>query len=437
MCTTIKQAITSRETRRKLEIMAFVIFITRVISMVPVPGIDASVFKEWVASNSNDAFNLFSAFTGGSFENFSIFALGITPYISASIIIQLLTVAISPLAELQKDGEHGRRVIKRLTAILAIILAVVQSCCMAIGFGKNNLIANEGVWPVIIITVSMTAGTGVMVWLAKILTDKSIGDGTSILLMTNIVSRMPSQFAALFQSLTDGKSKAAAAASVGVAALVLVAVILLIVYMNEGYHPLHIQYSKKMSSSGEMAETGMIPIKVGISSVMPIIFASSIMAFPQLIAAIAGKGYGSGYSKIFLNMMSQANWFDKENPVYGFGLLIYLFLIIFFAYFYMPIIFNPAEIADSIRKQGGFIPGVRAGKETEAYISHISTQLTTIGLIMLILAVVVPTILCGVAGVHTAIGGTSVIIVVGVVVDILQQIQLELAGRNYTGFVIR
>lgn len=437
MINTIKQALTTREIRRKLELMVFVIFITRVISMIPVPGIDASVFKQWMAVNSNDALNLFSAFTGGSFENFSMFALGITPLITAQIVVQLLGSVIPSLGKLQKKGEHGQKVTKKITNIVGIVLAIVQSCCMTIGFNKGGLINGNGVLCVILITTFMTAGTGIMMWLAHILDEKAIGNGVSILLMANILSRMPGQFASLFKSLAKDKSTPIAVLSITAAILIFAAIIIVIIYMTEGYHPLHVQYSQKMSQSGEDAETGLIPVKVGISGVMPVIFASSLMAIPQLIAAIAGKGYGSGLSKIVLNMMSQKNWFDNDNPVYGLGLLIYLALIVFFAYFYLPITFNAAEVSDNIRRSGGFVPGIRAGEDTEQYIQYISRRLTSIGVVMLICVTVIPIVICGALGLNSTIGGTSLIIVIGVITETVQQIQLELAGRNYCGILCR
>ena len=431
------KSLTTREVRHKLELMAFIIFLTRAISMIPVPGVNALMFKQWMAANSNDALNLFSAFTGGAFENFSMFALGITPLITAQIIIQLLTSVVKPLSKLLKKGEHGQKVLKRITNIVAIIMAAVQSCCMAIGFGNSGLISGNKVISIIAITVTMTAGTGIMMWLAHVLTEKTIGNGVSILLMANIVSRMPSQFKDLFTGLVEGKTTALKISSVVAAVLVLVVIVIVVIYMSEGYHPLHVQYSQKMSQSGEEAETGQIPIKVSISGVMPVIFASSIMAIPQLIATITGKGYGSGFSKIFLNMMSQKNWFDNENPIYGVGLLIYLALIVFFAFFYLPITFNAAEVSDNIRKSGGFIPGIRAGENTEFYIQSISRRLTTIGVIMLICVTVIPITICGSLGLTTTLSGTSLIIVVGVVTETIQQIQLEMAGRNYCGILCR
>lgn len=431
------KSLTTREVRHKLELMAFIIFLTRAISMIPVPGVNALMFKQWMAANSNDALNLFSAFTGGAFENFSMFALGITPLITAQIVIQLLTSVVKPLSKLQKKGEHGQKVLKRITNIVAIIMAAVQSCCMAIGFSKNELISGNKAISIIAITVAMTIGTGIMMWLAHIMTEKTIGNGVSILLTANIVSRMPAQLKDLFTGLVEGKSLALKIGSVAAAVLVLAVIVIVVIYMSEGYHPLHVQYSQKMSQSGEEAETGQIPIKVSISGVMPVIFASSVMAIPQLVATIAGKGYGSGFSKIFLNMMSQKNWFDNENPIYGVGLLIYLALIVFFAFFYLPITFNAAEVSDNIRKSGGFIPGVRAGENTEFYIQSISRRLTTIGVIMLICVTVIPITICGSLGLTTTLSGTSLIIVVGVVTETIQQIQLEMAGRNYCGILCR
>ena len=439
MCRKINEALTTREIRRKLELIVIIIFITRMISMIPVPGIDATMYKQWMEANANDMTNLFSAFTGGSFENFSMFALGITPLITAQIIIQLLGSVIKPLSKLQKKGEHGQKVTKKITNICAIILAATQSCCMAIGFSKGGLISSSigSIFGIILITVFMTAGTGLMMWFAHIITEKSIGNGVSVLLMANIISKLPKQFYQMGISLAKDKSTPVAVLSVVGMILFLLVIVIVIIYMSEGYHPLHVQYSQKMSQSGEEAETGLIPIKVGISGVMPVIFASSLMAIPQLVAAIAGKGYGSGFSKLFLNMMSQKNWFDNEHPEYAFGLLIYLALIVFFAYFYLPIAFNAAEVSDNIRRSGGFVPGIRAGEDTELYIQNISRRLTSIGIAMLICVTVVPMAVCGAIGMDTTISGTSLIIVIGVVTETIQQIQLEMAGRNYCGLLYR
>lgn len=436
MIQTIKQALKTREVRRKLELMILTVFLVRVCAMFPVPGVDASVFKRWISSNANDALNLFSAFTGGSFENFSIFALGITPLITAQIIVQLLGVVLPPINRLQKQGEHGQKVLKMVTKMAALVLAFIQSLCMGIGFQKSGMITG-GVFGIAMVTIFMTAGTAVMIWLSTVLTDKAIGEGTSILLMANIVSGFPKQFQSLIMNLTNGKELWVQAVSLVLAASMIIAIMVIIIYMSEGYHPLQVQYSQKMSQSGEDAQTGQIPVRVGIVSVMPIIFASTLLSLPQLLATIIGKGYGSGYSKIFLEMLSQKNWFDKEHPEYAFGMLIYLGLIVFFAFFYLTITFNAAEISDNIRRAGGFVPGLHAGEETELYIQSISRRLTSIGVVLLILVTMVPIIICGTLGINSSISGTSLIIVIGVATDLMQQIKLEVAGRSYTGILCR
>ncbi|MFR7476288.1 preprotein translocase subunit SecY, partial [Frisingicoccus sp.] len=231
MVDTIKQALTTREIRRKLEWMVGIIFLTRVISMFPIPGVDVSVFKQWMATHSNDALNLFSTFTGGSFENFSVFALGITPLITAQIIIQLLTGVIPSLSKLQKKGEHGNKVMRAITDISAIVLAAVQSCLMAIGFEKSGMISsNHMILSVAIVTISMTAGTGIMIWLSDVLTKRSIGNGVSILLMTNIVSGLPGELNSLFKELTSNKTKPIAVTSVIAAVIIITIMIVVIVY---------------------------------------------------------------------------------------------------------------------------------------------------------------------------------------------------------------
>lgn len=432
------KAITIKEIRRKLEWMAFIIILTRIISMIPVPGIDTSVFKDWITTNSTDALNLFSSFTGGSFDNFSMFALGITPLISAQIIVQLMTNVLKPLSKLQKKGEYGRKALEKITNIIAIVLAIIQSACMAVGFIKGGLISSSlDFLGVILIVVFMTLGCGIMIFLSHLLTEHSIGNGVSILLMTNIIYRLPGQFKRMVETLIEGKSTVMAISSVIVMGVILILMIITIIYMTEGYHPLHVQYSQKLSNSGELADPGEIPIKVGISGVLPVIFASALMSIPQLIATIAGRGYGSGISKIFLNMMDQRKWFDNTHPIYGLGLLIYITLIVFFAFFYLPISFNAAEVSDNVRRSGAFIPGIRAGEDTENYIQSISRRLTSIGTVILICVNVIPIAICGSLNITNAVGGTSLIIVIGVVTEVIQQIRLEMAGRNYYGLLVK
>lgn len=259
---TVKQILTTKEIRRKMEWMIFIIFIVRFISMIPVPGIDSSVFQQWMASQSNDALNLLSAFTGGSFERFSIFAIGITPLITAQIIVQLLMSVITPLSKLHKKGEHGQKIIKRITNISAIALAAIQSCFMAIGLGKSGMITHNGIWSIVLVTVCMTIGTAIMIWFSEILTKKSIGNGVSILLMVNIISRMPMDFVELFNDITSGKTKMVSVCSVLATIAIVMIIIIVVIYMTEGYHPLHVQYSQKMSHSGKVLRLDKFQLKL-------------------------------------------------------------------------------------------------------------------------------------------------------------------------------
>ena len=417
--------LTDRKFRHKIMLMLLIIAVVRIISYIPVPGIDASVFKEWMNANGNDAFNLFSAFTGGSFENFSIMALGITPYITASIVIQLLEVAIPAMAKMQRDGESGRRQIERITIVFGIILAAVQSIAMAIGFGKNGLIADMTFIKGLIITLSITGGAALSIYFAKLLTDKSIGNGTSVLLVINIISRVPAEIASLYKQFVKGKATWKAALAIVIIAALILFIIMLVSAMDSAFRMIPVQYSRKMSIQGQASEIGGIPVKVGILSVMPVIFASSFFAFPQLIAAITGKGYGSGMSKVILEAVNQSNWFNPSKPAYTLGAVFYLILMALMAYFYAPIALNPAEVAEAIRKQGGVIPGVRLGKETEKYIEKVSYSMAFIGTAMLTIVVLIPMILTGVFGVSSVLGGTSIIIIVGVQADMASQIILE------------
>lgn len=414
-----------RKFRHKIMLMLLVIAVVRIISTIPVPGIDASVFKQWINQNGNDAFSLFSAFTGGSFENFSIMALGITPYITASIVIQLLEVAIPSMAKMQRDGESGRRQLERITIVFGAVLALVQSIAISIGFGKNGMIADMTFIKGMITTISLTGGACLSIYFAKLLTDKSIGNGTSVLLVINIISRIPAEIMGLHKQFVSGKAVWKAALAIVIIIALVVFTIMYIAAMDGGVRTIPVQYSRKMSMQGSASEVGSIPVKVGILNVMPVIFASSLFAFPQLIAAITGKGYGSGLSKIFLEAVNQSNWFNPSKPIYTLGAVFYLVLMALMAYFYAPIALNPAEVAESIRKQGGVIPGVRLGKETERYIERVSYSMAFVGTVMLTVVVLIPMILTGVFGVSSALGGTSIIIIVGVQIEMAGQLALE------------
>ena len=413
------------------------VVVIRIGSQLPIPGVDPDYFKDWFASQSNDAFNFFDAFTGGSFTEMSIFALNITPYITSSIIIQLLTIAIPKLEELQRDGEEGRKKLTAITRYLTIGLSLFQSIAMTVGFGNRGLIPDMNFMNAVVVVVCcLTAGSAMLMWIGEQITDKGVGNGISIVLMVNIVSRIPSDLVTLFDQFVKGKTYAKG----GLAALIIIAIIVLVVVLvlilNGGIRKIPVQYSKKMVGrkvSG--GQSSSIPLKVNTAGVIPIIFASSLMSFPVIIAGFTGWTGGTGIGSQILMGLTSNNWFNPSAPWYSLGLVLYIVLVIFFAYFYTSITFNPMEVADNMKKQGGFIPGIRPGKPTQEYLEKILSYLIFIGAAGLVIVAVIPFFFNGVFGADVSFGGTSLIIVVGVVLETLKQIESRMLVRNYKGFL--
>lgn len=436
MFETLQNVVKLKDIRRKLLYVVWMILVIRIGSNMPIPGVDTSEIQNWFASQSSDAFNFFDAFTGGSFTRMSILALNITPYITSSIIMQLLTIAIPKLEELHKDGEEGRKKITAITRYLTIGLSLFESTAMCIGFGRSNLIPDMNFGKGIVVVACLTAGSGFLMWIGERITEKGIGNGTSIVLTINIVSRIPNDFVRLYENFVQGKTiaKGTLAAVIIIAVVILVTVFVLI--LNGAQRKIPVQYSKKMVGRKMMGgQSSSIPLKVNTAGVIPIIFASSIMSFPTIIATFMGKTGGTGIGGEILNTLSSSNWCDPSRPVYSLGLLIYVVLVVFFAYFYTSITFNPLEIADNIKKQGGFIPGIRPGKPTSDYLTKILNYIIFIGATGLIIVAVIPFFFNGVFGADVSFGGTSLIIIVGVILDTIKQIESQMLVRNYKGFL--
>jgi len=436
MLKTLQNVFKVKEIRHRIFYVLMMLVVIRIGSQLPVPGVDSNYFKEWFESQSGNAFNFFDAFTGGSFTSMSIFALNITPYITSSIIIQLLTIAIPKLEEMQRDGEDGRKKLTAITRFLTVALALMQSTAMAIGFGRNGLIPDFNFTKAAVVVVCLTAGSAMLMWIGERITEKGVGNGISIVLMINIVSRIPSDLISLYEGFVKGKTIARGA----LAALIIIAIILVVVVfvliLNGGQRNIPVQYSKKMQGRKMVGgQSTHIPLKVNTSGVIPIIFASSIMTLPGLIASFMGKGNGTGIGSQIINALSTDNWCKPSQPVYSLGLLLYIVLIIFFAYFYTSITFNPLEIADNIKKQGGFIPGIRPGKATSDYLNKILNYIIFIGASGLIIVAVIPIFFNGVFGASVSFGGTSIIIIVGVILETLKQIESMMLVRNYKGFL--
>ncbi|ASM70278.1 preprotein translocase subunit SecY [Blautia hansenii] len=436
MLKTLRNAFKIKDVRRRLFYVLLMLVVVRIGSQLPIPGVDSNYFKNWFASQSSDAFNFFDAFTGGSFTEMSIFALSITPYITSSIIIQLLTIAFKTLEDMQRDGEEGRKKLTAITRYVTIGLALFQSIAMTIGFGNKGLIPDMNFLKGVVVVSCLTAGSAMLMWIGEQITEKGVGNGISIILMINIVSRIPSDLLTLFEQFVKGKTIAKGALAALIIVAVILVVVVLVLVLNGGVRKIPVQYSKKMVGRKVMGgQSSSIPLKVNTAGVIPIIFASSLMSFPVIIMTLIGKTGGNGIGGHILKALTSNNWFNPSEPVYSIGLVVYILLVIFFAYFYTSITFNPMEVADNMKKQGGFIPGIRPGKPTQEYLEQILSYLIFIGATGLVIVAVIPFFFNGVFGANVSFGGTSLIIVVGVVLETLKQIESRMLVRNYKGFL--
>ncbi len=443
MFETVRNAFKIKDLRNKIFYTLIALVIVRIGSQLPVPGVDSSFITEWF--NNQNSLDFINQLTGGSLETMSIFALNITPYITASIIIQLLTIAIPRLEELQKDGEEGRKKLAEYTRYVTIALSILESAAMAIGFGRSGYLT-EGVsfTSVAVIVVSLTAGSAYLMWLGEQITDKGVGNGISIILLYNIVSRMPSDMASLYNKFVSGANTVTNGLLGAVIILaVLIGMVVFIVILSDAERRISVQYSKKTQGRKLVGgQTSHIPLKVNTAGVIPVIFAGSLFSMPIVIAGFAGvqpaSGAGASLGQKILKVLNQNSWcnFDSFGEFkYTLGLVVYIVLLIFFAYFYTSITFNPNEISMNMKKQGGFIPGIRPGKPTTDYLTKVLNNIIFIGAVGLTFVAIVPIFFSGAFGANVSFGGTSLIIIVGVVLETLKQIESQMLVRHYRGFI--
>lgn len=436
MLKTLQNAFKIKEVREKLLYTFFMLVVTRIGSQLPIPGVNTTFFQELFARQSNDAFGFFNTITGGSFTNMSVFALSITPYITSSIIMQLLTIAIPKLEEMQQEGEDGRKKIAEYTRYLTVALALMQSIAMAIGFGGKGLLVNFTAMNVIVAIVTMTAGSAMLMWIGERIIENGVGNGISIVLLFNIISTMPSDMITLYERFLQGKIVAVAVVTAVIIAAVIVAMVVFVIILQDAERRIPVQYSKKMQGRKMVGgQSTSIPLKVNTAGVIPVIFASSLMSFPVVIAGFFQVNYDTIGGKILLALNS-SSWFNPERPAYSVGLIVYIALIIVFAYFYTSITFNPLEVANNMKKSGGFIPGIRPGKPTSDYLDGILEYIILIGACGLIIVCLVPIIVSGLFSVsRLSFGGTSLIIIVGVVLETIKAVESQMLVRNYKGFL--
>lgn len=436
MFKTFRRAFQIEDIRKKILYTFLMLIVIRLGSQLPTPGVDPSYIKEFFAQNTGEAFNFFNAFTGGSFEQMSVFALSITPYITSSIIMQLLTIAIPKLEEMQKEGEDGRKKIASFTRYLTVGLALIESTAMAVGFGRQGLLVEYNFVNAAIVVLTLTGGSAFLMWIGERITENGVGNGISIVLVINIVSRIPNDMATLFEQFIQGKSIAKGGLAVIIILAIILVLVVFVVILQGGERRIAVQYSQKMQGRRTYGgQSTHIPMKINTTGVIPIIFASSLMQFPVVIATFLGKAEGDGIGSEILRGLNQSNWCNPQNFKYSWGLIVYIVLTIFFAYFYTSITFNPMEIANNMKKSGGFVPGIRPGRPTVEYLSRILNYIIFIGACGLVVIQFVPILFNGWLGARVSFGGTSLIIIVSVVLETIKQIESQMLVRNYKGFL--
>ena len=436
MFKTFRNALKIEEIRKKLFYTFLMLIVVRFGSQLPTPGVNPEYVKQFFASQTGDAFNFFNALTGGSFESMSIFALSISPYITSSIIMQLLTIAIPKLEEMQKDGEDGRKKLNKYSRFVTVGLAVIQSTAMSVAFGRQGLLTEYNFTNVVVVVLTMTAGSAFLMWAGERITENGIGNGISIILLINILSSIPSDFVRLYAQFMEGKKIWMAI----LAAVIIIAIILFVtvfvVLLQGGERKIAVQYSQKIQGRKTVGgQSSHIPMKVNTAGVIPVIFASSLMQFPILIAAFFGKSEGKGFGYEILYGLNSNNWFNPDEFYKTWGFIIYMVLTIAFAYFYTSITFNPMEIANNLKKSGGFVPGIRPGRPTVYYLARILNYIVLVGAVALIIVQTIPFFFNGWFGATVSFGGTSLIIIVGVVLETISQIESKMLVRNYSGFL--
>lgn len=435
MFKTLVNAFKIEQLRKRIFYTFWILVVVRLGCQLPIPGIDVSQVQEYLQSVVGSSYSFIDSFTGGSFLSMSVFALSVTPYITASIIMQLLTIAIPALEEMHRDGEDGRKKIQKITRYVSVGLAILESSGLALGFSRQGALGETNFLTIFTIIVTLTTGSCIIMWLGERISDKGIGNGISIILLINIVSRMPSDFAKLYEMFIKGKDIVQAVIAAVVIVVVVIGTTILVILLQDAERRIPVQYSKKMQGR-RMAgsQASYIPLKVNTAGVIPVIFAASLLSVPSIIINLFNIQTGTTWQKI-LQGLNQNYWFNREYPWASVGLIIYILLNIIFAYFYTSITFNPMEVANNMKKSGGFVPGIRPGKPTQDYLNKILNYIVLMGVIGLLIVALIPIFFNGMFKADVSFGGTSLIIIVGVILETMKQLESQMLVRNYSGFL--
>ena len=415
------------ELKKRIWFTLGALIVYRIGTYIPVPGVDASVMAEMIRSHGGGILGMFDMFTGGALGRMTVFALNIMPYISASIIIQLMTAAVPSLEALKKEGEQGRKKLNQYTRYLTVFIAMFQSYGIAVGLESmrgsfGSAVIDPGLFFRVSCMITLVGGTMFLMWVGEQITARGIGNGTSLIIMAGIVANLPSALASLLEL---GRTGALSPFFILAFLVIAVATIAVIVFVERAQRRIPVQYPKRQVGNRMFGgDSTHMPLKINTSGVIPPIFASSILLIPATIAGFSADEPG------FLNTISSA--LAHGEPAY---MALYAFMIIFFAYFYTAVVFNPEETADNLKKYGGFIPGIRPGSATAEYFDRVLTRLTTVGGIYLVVICLLPEILISNYGVPFYFGGTSILIVVSVTMDTVTQVQSHLLAHQYEGLI--
>lgn len=424
MIRTVAKAWNIPDIRKKIIFTLAMLLIFRIGSQIPVPGIDREILAQTFNSETG-LFALFNLFSGGAFSQFTIFALSITPYITASIILQLMTIAVPALERLAREGTEGRKKIAAYTRYLTVALAVIQAIGVSIGLFRQALISTD-FFSVAVIVLVLTAGTAFLMWLGEQINEHGIGNGISLIIFAGIVSRLPSAIQEIWVKIEDGSMSIV---TVIIFAIFCVLVIVGIIYIQQGQRRIPVQYAKRVVGRKMYGgQSTHIPLKVNQAGVIPVIFSMSFLQFPLTITYFMDPSSGV------------AQWIEKWlSPMGSPGVWMYaafnVVLIIFFTYFYTSVTFNPVEVAHNMKANGGFIPGIRPGKATIEYLNRVMTRITFVGAIFLAAVAILPTLVSELGGLNFHFGGTSLLIAVGVALDTMKQLEQQMVMRNYQGFL--
>lgn len=423
MLKTVKQAFRVPEIRSKLIFTLLMLVVFRIGSNIPVPGINRSALAEMFTGETG-LFDLFDLFSGGSFSNFTIFALSITPYITASIVIQLLTMAFPYFERLAKEGEEGRKKIARITRYMTVVLALIQATGLTVGLFRRAIV-DQSAFSFAVIILILTAGTAFLMWLGEKINEHGIGNGISLIIFGGIVARIPTGLRSMWTQFTDGSMSVISLILFAVFAIV---VILGIIEIQQGTRRIPVQYAKRVVGRKMYGgQSTHIPLKVNQAGVIPVIFALSLLQFPLTITYFFP---GSSFTEFVTKWLSPAG-----NPGVWVYAVFNVLLIIFFNYFYTAITFNPVEVAQNMKANGGFIPGIRPGKATVEYLTKVMSRISIVGAIFLAIIATLPTIISQIGGMNIHFGGTSLLIAVGVALETMKQLENQMVMRNYQGFL--